>query len=116
MKPELSRSAMPPAERELRARAVQLLQGEGLLHGNLIDRETVCGNPACRCARGERHQVLHLYRRSGGKLHQLYIPRYLEETVRRWVAKDHELRDVLAKLSEVEWEKVRAMKTRKKSE
>lgn len=113
MKPELNRSEMPPAERDLRARAAQLLQGAGLLHGNLIERETVCGRAACRCTRGERHQVLHLYRRSGGKLLQLYVPRYLEETVRRWVAQDHELRDVLAQLSDVEWEKVRSMKKRK---
>jgi hypothetical protein len=114
MKPELNRNEMPPAERDLRARAAQLLQGAGLLHGNLIERETVCGNPTCKCTRGERHQVLHLHRRRGGKLHQLYIPRYLEETVRRWLAQDHELREVLAQLADVEWEKVRAMKTRKK--
>jgi len=114
MKPDLTRSEMSPAERELRARAAQLLQGAGLLHGNLIERETVCGKATCRCTRGERHQVLHLYRRVDGKLLQMYVPRYLEETVRRWVAQDHELREVLTELWALEWERLRSLKTRKK--
>ena len=104
---------MSPVERELRAKAAQLLQGAGLLHGNLIERETVCGRAACRCTRGERHQVLHLHRRVGGKLLQLYVPRYLEETVRRWLAQEQALREVLAELWALQWEKVRSMKTRK---
>jgi hypothetical protein len=112
-KPDLHRAEMSPAERELRARATQLLQGAGLLHGNLIERETVCGRPTCRCTKGERHQVLHLYRRLKGRRLQLYVPRYLEETVRRWIAQDQELREVLAQLWELEWEKLRSMKTRK---
>ena len=116
MKPELTRNEMSPVERDLRARAAQLLQGAGLLHGNLFELEKVCGHPTCKCARGERHQVLHLHRRRGGKLHQLYIPRYLEEKVRHWVVQDHKLREILGQLSDLVWEQVRSMKTRKKTE
>ena len=113
MKPDLNRAEMSPVERDLRARAAQLLQGAGLLHGNLFERAVVCGYPTCKCARGERHQVLHLHRRRDGKLLQLYIPRYLEETVRRWLAQERELREVLAELADMAWEKVRSMKKRK---
>lgn len=113
-KPELSRLEMSVAERELRSKAAQMLQGAGLLRGTLIERDTLCGRAECRCARGERHHVLHLHRRFDGKMRQLYVPRYLEEVVRRWVAQEHELSDVLGRLWEIEWEKIRSMKTRKR--
>ena len=113
-KPELARLEMSAAERDLRSKAAQLLQGAGLLRGTLIERDKTCGNPACRCAEGERHHVLYLHRRADGKLRHLYVPRYLEDVVRRWIAQDHELTDVLGKLWDLEWEKIRSMKTRRR--
>ncbi len=113
MLPPIPRPDMSAAERDLRSQAAHLLRNVGLLHGNLIERDMICGKPGCRCSRGERHHVLHLHRRVGGRLRQLYVPRYIEAEVRRWVEQEHHLRELLARLWDLQWEKVRAMKKRR---
>lgn len=111
MKAEISRSAMSSEERDVRSRAGQLLNGAGVLHGSLTAREQLCGKSNCRCTRGERHRTLVLTVRSEGRAEQIYIPKHLEATVRRWVDQDHQLRDLLGKLALLHTEKIRQLKT-----
>ena len=113
MKPEITRTAMSAQERALRARIAQTAHGAGVLHGTLSERNQLCGKPNCRCTRGERHRTLILTVRSEGKEEQIYIPRHLEATVRRWVEQDHELRDLIGKLGHLHANKVRKLKTRR---
>lgn len=110
MKAEIARNTMSVEERELRSRAAQLLDGAGVLHGSLVERERLCGKPNCRCTRGERHRALILTVRSEGQSEQIYIPRHLEATVHRWVDQDHQLRDLLGKLARLHTEKIRQLK------
>ena len=56
-KPELPRGARGPAERQFRAGLAQLAGGHGLLRGTLVERFRTCGNPRCKCARGEKHRA-----------------------------------------------------------
>jgi len=112
MKPEIPRTGMSASERRLRNRAAQMLGGDGLLHGSLVERRRVCGKPNCHCVEGERHRALMLTVRSPGRTEQIHIPRHLEDTVRRWVDQDHELRDLLAELAYLHAEKIRDLKTR----
>jgi hypothetical protein len=111
MKPEFARNTMSAQEREVRGRAAQLLHGAGVLHGSLVERERLCGKPNCRCTRGERHRALILTVRSQGEVEQIYIPKHLEATVRRWVDQDHQLRDLLAELAQLHTEKILRLKT-----
>lgn len=110
MKPEIQRFAMSAQERDLRSRAKLILSEAGLLHGTLVVRNRVCGKPGCRCARGEKHRCLFLTFRKDGKFQQLYVPKVLEATVRRWVGQDHAVREILRKISEFHWEKVKKEK------
>lgn len=112
MKPEISRSAMSVQERRLRAHINQITAGAGILHGSLVVRMRVCGKPNCHCAQGEGHRALVLTVRREGKTEQIYIPRHLEATVQRWVAQDHELRDLIGELGHLHTEKIRELKTR----
>jgi hypothetical protein len=111
MKAEFARNTMSAEEREVRSRAAQLLHDAGVLHGSLVERERLCGKPNCRCARGERHRALIITVRSEGNVEQIYIPKHLEATVRRWVDQDHQLRDLLGKLARLHTEKIRQLKT-----
>ena len=111
MKAEFARNAMSAEERKVRARAAQLFHGAGVLHGSLVERDRLCGKPNCRCTRGERHRALILTVRSEGNVEQIYIPKHLEATVRRWVDQDHELRDLLGELALMHTEKIRKLKT-----
>jgi len=111
MKPEIARTKMSAQERHLRNRAAQLLDGAGFLHGTLVERRQRCGRPTCHCVDGERHLALVLTVRHEGCAEQIYIPRHLEATVRRWVDQDHAVRDLLAELANLHAEKVRELKT-----
>ncbi len=110
---EIARTAMSPRERELRSRAAQLLNGAGLVHGSLIARERSCGRRGCRCAGGEKHPALYVYRQQGGKLRQLYVGKEREAEVRRWVEQDRELRALLEEIWEICWQRAKGGRARK---
>jgi serine/threonine-protein kinase len=57
---------MSPQERAFRSRLAKLVHEEPLLHGTLNPRSVTCGNPGCRCARGERVALKPLRLCSGG--------------------------------------------------
>jgi hypothetical protein len=105
-KPEVSRGGMGAAERQFRSRLAQLAGGHGLLHGTLVERFRTCGNPRCKCARGQKHRAVGLVLRQEGKLRQLHVPQAYEERVRQWVANHQELKRLVEQISVVYWQKV----------
>jgi hypothetical protein len=103
----LPRTALSPQERDWRSRLTQVVAGQPFLKGSLLERERVCGKPGCRCTRGQKHRSLYLVLSRGKRLRQLYIPRDWEEPVRQWVANYHRVRDLLAQVSDLYWNKVK---------
>ena len=110
----MSRSHFPRSERALRSRLAKLVHDEPLLRGTLSVRKITCGKSGCHCAKGEKHLCLYLSCSCAGRVEQVFIPRDLEEQVRRWVGNHHTARELLEKLSELSWEKLRAQKARKR--
>lgn len=106
-RPEISRSAMSPRERGLRARAAQILATAGLLHGALVPRLRACGRATCHCAQGEKHPALYVYRQQAGTLRQLYVSKAADADVRAWNANDRELRALLEELWELHWQRAK---------
>jgi len=52
-----------------------LLEERGpLIRGSFGTRGRVCGNPNCRCARGELHESKYLTASDGGKSRQVHVP------------------------------------------
>lgn len=103
----LPRTSLSPQERDWRSRLTQIVSGQPFLKGSLLERERVCGKPNCRCARGQKHRSLYLVLSSGKRLRQLYVPKDWEEPVRQWVANYHRVRDLLAGVSDLYWNKVK---------
>lgn len=108
----MPRSQMPTQERAFRSRLAKLVHEEPLLHGTLNRRRVTCGNPRCRCARGERHPALYLVYRQEGRVHQVFVPASLEAQVRQWVARDRAVRSLLEALSRLGVERLQALKRR----
>src|SRR5450631_2191836 len=78
-----------------------------ILRGSLVERYVTCGNPACKCARGERHGpiwyltvTLGRGRTTGGIISGEHL-----DQVRSWIENYHQLKDHLEKISEInrEW-------------
>jgi len=108
----MTRSQMSPQERAFRSRLAKLVHEEPLVHGTLNDRSVTCGNPRCRCARGERHAALYLVYRREGRVHQVFVPPSLAAQVRQWVATDRAVRSLLAEVSRLGVERLEGLKRR----
>ena len=80
-----------------------------ILRGSLVERYVTCGNPACKCAKGERHGpiwyltvTLGRGRTTGG-----IIPEEKVAEVRGWIENYHKVKDHLEKISEINRELLR---------
>jgi len=86
------------------------------LRGSLIERYVTCGNPRCKCARGERHGPVWYFTvtlgpgrttgtvLSGGQL----------EGVRRWIGNYRKVKEDLEKISEINRELLRRQRKKAK--
>ena len=113
---ELSRLS----ELALRQRKVGLAKlppvGE-ILRGSLMERYVTCGNPACKCARGERHgPSWYLSVTLGpGRTMGSIVPDEKVEEVRGWIENYHQLKDQLEKISDINRELLRRDRERQRN-
>ena len=85
-----------------RGARLRKLAGAGpVLEGSLAEIRVTCGNPNCRCGRGEKHRSHILKRQVGGKTQSLYVPVDLVEEARRWVQEYRRVRGLLREISEL---------------
>ena len=89
--------------------AEQLPPVTEVLRGSLVERYVTCGNPTCKCAKGERHGPLWYLtvtlgrgRTTGG-----IIPDEKVEQVRGWIENYHKVKDHLERISEINRELLR---------
>jgi hypothetical protein len=89
--------------------AKQLPPVTEVLRGSLVQRYVTCGNPACKCAKGERHGPLWYLtvtlgpgRTTGGIVASEKV-----EQVRGWVDNYHKVKEHLEKISEINRELLR---------
>ena len=80
-----------------------------ILRGSLVERYVTCGNPSCKCARGERHGpmwyltvTLGKGRTTGG-----IIPAEKADEVRNWIENYHKVKDQLEMISDINRELLR---------
>ncbi len=102
------------ALRQRRQGLVKLLPPLGdILRGSLIERYVTCGNPACKCARGERHgPVWYLTVTLGrGRTKGGLVAADQLAQVQHWIANYHQVREHLERISEINRELLR--RTRK---
>jgi len=92
------------ALRRRRQGLVKLLPPVGeVLRGSLMERYVTCGNPACKCARGERHgPVWYLSVTLGpGRTTGGTVPPAQLEQVREWIANYQKVKQHLEAISEI---------------
>jgi len=79
------------------------------LRGSLVERYVTCGNPACKCAKGERHgPVWYLTVTLGpGKTTGGIVGSDRVEQVRSWVQNYQKVKDHLEKISAINRELLR---------
>jgi len=98
------------ALRQRRQGLVKLLPPAGeVLRGSLVERYVTCGNPSCKCTRGERHGPIRYLtvtlgpgRTTGGIISADQV-----EQVRRWIQNYQRLKADLERISEINRELLR---------
>ena len=89
-----------------------------ILRGSLVERYVTCGNPASKCARGQRHGpvwyltvTLGRGRTTGGIIAEEHVGQ-----VRGWIENYHQLKDHLEKISEINRELLRRQRRRRRKQ
>lgn len=100
------RSELSSKERRLRSKLIALLSKGPLVRGTLTTLRNTCGNPNCRCARGEKHESPYLVQSRDGRRHARCIPKDLREEVPKWVERYRKVADLLEALSQEFWREV----------
>lgn len=102
-------------QRRRRGLANMLPPPEETLRGSLVERYVTCGNPSCKCARGERHgPVWYLTITLGpGRTTSAVVPPELRDQVRRWIENYRKVKDDLEKISEINRELLRRERKKK---
>jgi hypothetical protein len=103
----VSRTGVSPAERALRSKLTQIVSGQGLIRGTLLDRRRRCGNPGCHCAKGPGHPALYLILSDGKRQRQLYIPAKWHDRVRQWVDNHHKVKALIHQISDLHWDNIK---------
>jgi len=98
MSPKLSTATL---EKRRNAKLEELLAVGPLLQGSLAQIRVTCGNPNCRCARGEKHISHIVTRKVRGKSKSLYVPIDMVEEVRAWVEQHRQAKRLLKEVSEL---------------
>lgn len=89
-------------------RQVELLldQAGPLVRGSFGHRTRVCGNPNCRCARGERHESAYLTATHDGRVRQVHVPAGDELKVAEGVQRYRRFREARARLEDLAQEQL----------
>lgn len=88
-------------ERKKRSRLAKLLHDRRFLCGSLVTMARTCGNPGCKCTRGQKHVSLYLSIKHGQKRKMIYIPSRWEQTIRSWVRSYQEMKELTDQVSQL---------------
>lgn len=88
-----------------------------VMRGSLMERYLTCGNPDCKCARGERHGPVWYLSVTLDQSHRTgsTVPPEQVEQVRRWIENYHQVKDRLEKISDINRELLRRQKNKNKA-
>src|SRR5579863_6377637 len=105
------------ALRSRRAGLTKVLPPLGeVLRGSLMERYLTCGNPDCKCARGERHGPVWYLSVTLDQSHRAgcTVPGYQGKEVRRWSESHRRVKENLEKSSDTNRELMRRHKNKNK--
>src|SRR5215831_8118563 len=96
--------------------ALQLPPVTEILRGSLVERYVTCGNPNCKCTRGERHgPIWYLTVTLGpGRTTGGIVPAEKVAEVRRWIDNYQTFKSQLEKISEINRELLRRQRERRR--
>lgn len=97
------------------ARLKKLAAVKPFIAGTVVEYEKVCGNPKCKCARGEKHVAQHLtFKDKNQKTVSVYIPADALQEVKEWTEEYKRIKELLQQASDLQREILRRRSTEKR--
>lgn len=97
------------------ARLRKLAAAKPFIAGTVVEYEKVCGNPKCKCARGEKHRAQHLtFKDKNQKTVSVYIPADALPEVKEWTQEYKRIKDLLQQISDLQTQILRRHVTEKR--
>jgi hypothetical protein len=87
--------------RMLASRLKRVAAHKPLLAASLVTITRVCGQPGCRCTRGQKHPAHLLTYKVQGKTHSVYVPVDFTGEVRSWIEEHRRLKRLLQEISQL---------------
>jgi hypothetical protein len=85
------------------SRLKKLAETQPFIMGTVVEYEKVCGNPKCKCARGEKHKAQHLtYKDENQKTISIHIPADMLQEVKEWTEEYKSVKDLLQQISSLQ--------------
>ncbi len=83
--------------------------------GSMVKIAHTCGNPNCKCARGEKHENYYLTYKVKQKTRTKYIPVDMEDEVRSWTSEYKRLKKLIEEVTELQRKIIRKYGEEKKA-
>lgn len=87
--------------RALQARQKELQANCPVLAASLVTLHRACGNPHCRCARGQKHPGHYLTWKVKAKTHTAYVPVDLVPQVIQWTQEHRRLKQLVHHITQL---------------
>jgi len=87
--------------RSLQARQKELQAKCPVLAASLVTIRRACGNPNCRCARGQKHPGHYLTWKVKAKTHTAYVPLDLLPQVKLWTQEHRRLKQLVHQITQL---------------
>jgi len=89
----------------------KLIGKASFLKGNIVIMKRVCGNKSCRCIKeGKKHISMYIGKKQNNTTKMIYVPKRLEEEVTSKVKAYHKIKDLVDKISEINYADLELLK------
>ncbi|MBD3271821.1 MAG: hypothetical protein GF384_04695 [Elusimicrobia bacterium] len=88
--------------RQRQARLKDLGKTKPFIAGSLVEIRKRCGNPRCRCTRGEKHRGYAITSKHKGKTRTQYVPVGMYKTVQRWIIEYRVLKGIIKDIDHIQ--------------
>lgn len=75
-----------------------------LMRGSVVELAMRCGNPNCRCARGEKHKKYHYSMSKKGKTKMIYLGKAREPIARQYSGNYKTLLEIVEEMTMINME------------
>jgi len=82
------------------AKLKKLADAGPVLQGSIATVGVKCGNPDCKCARGEKHTSNILTKKVNGKTKSVYVPADMLEEAKQWTQEYKKVKELMKEISD----------------